>query len=231
MKKPEIILALDCANEEEASGLLQQFPEPVYLKIGMEFFYAFGSEAVRRLKAKGYPIFLDLKLHDIPNTVARALKPLAELGVDMVNVHASGGVAMMREAVKAVKAVNPECRCIAVSLLTSLNEENLSEALVGEHSALQAVLHYAENAKSAGMDGVVCSVHEVEAIHRCCGEDFLCVTPGISYQTADAFDQKRTASPQQAKQAGADYIVVGRSITQSVNPYQTYLAIQQELAE
>lgn len=230
-RQPEIIVALDMAQRTQAVAFVAQFAEPVYFKIGMENFYALGADFVRELKAQGHRIFLDLKLHDIPNTVARAIKPLAGLGVDMLNVHAAGGVEMMRAAVESVKQHNPDCRCIAVTILTSLNEQNLQQELKITQSLTQTVLDYAQNAKLAGLDGVVCSVHEVAAIHRQCGADFICVTPGITYQGADAFDQKRTASPRDAKNAGADLLVIGRAISQSAQPYQTYLQIKQELAE
>lgn len=230
-REPEIILALDVATVAEAEALLAQFGEPLYVKIGMENFYALGADFVRRLKADGHRIFLDLKLHDIPNTVERAMKPLVALGVDMLNVHAAGGLAMMKAAVKAVKQVNPECRCIAVTILTSLNQDNLHAELRLAGELRETVLAYAENAKRAGMDGVVCSVQEAAEIHARCGADFLCVTPGITFGTAVASDQKRTATPAEAKRAGSDYLVVGRAITAAANPYQTYLAIKQELAE
>lgn len=224
----QIIVAFDLNDQQNALKLLDSFPEPIYVKIGMENFYSLGPSFIQEVKARGHHIFLDLKLHDIPNTVSQAMRQLAKLDIDMLNVHASGGIEMMKSAVQAVKSVNPHCLCIAVTLLTSLDEQTLHKELAISSPLLDTTLHYAKNAQSAGLDGVVCSVHEVEKIHRLCGKDFLCVTPGISLSIAN-YDQKRTASPIEAKQAGSDYIVVGRAITQSAHPYQTYLQIQQEL--
>lgn len=224
----QIIVAFDLNDQQKALQLLDSFPQPIYVKIGMENFYSLGSGFIREVKKRGHRIFLDLKLHDIPNTVHQAMQQLAKMDVDMLNVHAGGGIEMMKAAALAVKSVNPHCLCIAVTLLTSLNEQTIQQQLHISSSLLDTTLHYAQNAKIAGLDGVVCSVHEATDIHRVCGDDFLCVTPGISLGAAN-YDQKRTASPAEAKQAGSDYIVVGRAITQSSNPYQTYLQIQQEL--
>ncbi|MGT2895681.1 orotidine-5'-phosphate decarboxylase [Streptococcus entericus] len=223
------ILALDVSTADQAWDLLADFPEPIYVKVGMELYYALGADFVRELKAKGFQVFLDLKLHDIPNTVAQGMTQLATLGVDMLNVHAGGGIAMMTAAVNAVKSVNPDSLCIAVTILTSLDDQQLQTELGLSQPALETTLAYARNAKAAGMDGVVCSVHEVAAIHDACGADFICVTPGISFGNSRAADQKRVATPALAKTAGSDYIVVGRSISQSAHPYQTYLAIEEEL--
>lgn len=227
---PKTILALDVPSREAAWDLLADFAEPIYVKVGMELFYALGADFVRELKAAGHQVFLDLKLHDIPNTVAQGLTQLASLGVDMLNVHAGGGLAMMRAAAEAVKATNPDTLCIAVTMLTSLDDQAISQELGLTGTALDVTLKYAQNAKSAGLDGVVCSVHEVAAIHEVCGADFICVTPGISLGNSRAFDQKRVATPDQAKAAGSDYIVVGRAISQSDTPYQTYQAIEEALA-
>lgn len=224
------IVALDVSSRKEADELLAKFPEPIYVKVGMELFYALGADFVRELKAAGHQVFLDLKLHDIPNTVAHGLTNLAKLGVDMLNVHVGGGLAMMRAAAEAVKATNPDTLCIAVTVLTSLDDQAVAEELGFGGTALEATLRYAQNAKAAGLDGVVCSVHEVAAIHEACGADFICVTPGISLGNSRAFDQKRVATPDQAKAAGSDYIVVGRAISQSDTPYQTYQAIEEALA-
>lgn len=225
----QTILALDVPTAEAAWELLAGFAEPIYVKVGMELYYALGADFVRELKQKGFQVFLDLKLHDIPNTVAQGMTQLAGLGVDMLNVHASGGIEMMRSAVQAVKRVNPTTLCIAVTVLTSLDDQQLQTELGLTKTALETTLAYAKNAKAAGLDGVVCSVHEVAAIHEACGQDFICVTPGISFGNSQAADQKRVATPAQARAAGSDYIVVGRSISQSDQPYQTYLAIEEEL--
>lgn len=225
----QTILALDVSSREAAWKLLADFPEPIYVKVGMEVFYKLGADFVRELKDKGYQVFLDLKLHDIPNTVAQGMTNLAQLGVDILNVHATGGIEMMRAAVEAVKAVNPDTLCIAVTILTSLDDQQLQEELGLTMTALETTLVYARNAKAAGLDGVVCSVHEVAAIQEACGQDFICVTPGIAFGNSRAVDQKRVASPVLAKAVGSDYIVVGRAISQSSQPYQTYLAIEEEL--
>lgn len=225
----QTIVAFDIAELEKATALLDEFPEPIYIKIGMENFYSLGNEFIKQAKARGHRIFLDLKLHDIPNTVSHAMAQLAKLQVDMINVHASGGIDMMKAAVQAVKANNPACLCIAVTMLTSLNDADAKETLGLSKSIFATTLHYAKNAQRAGMDGVVCSVHEVAAIHEQCGHDFVCVTPGIQYGAAVALDQKRIATPSQARDAGANYIVVGRSITQSAKPYETYQLIEKEL--
>lgn len=225
----EIIVAFDVSSRESAMELLAQFDEPIYVKIGMEAVYSMGTDWIHEIKQQGHRIFLDLKLHDIPNTVYHAIKALAKLDIDMVNVHAAGGVEMMKAAVRAVKEVNPKIKCIAVTLLTSLDETAVSEELSLSLPTQKAVLHYAQNALKAGMDGVVCSVHEVKDIHALCGEQFDCVTPGIIYHSNASVDQKRVATPSFAKEQGSNYIVVGRSITTSSNPYQTYLNIKGEL--
>ena len=228
MQKPEIILACDFSTSTELFQLVDQFDQPLYLKLGMEAIYSQGLGIIDSLKARGHRIFLDLKLHDIPNTVAHAMANLAKLKVDMLNVHAAGGQEMMKAAVEAVKNVNPDTLCIAVTILTSLNQQNLTDLQI-QRPLNEVALAYAQNAKQAGMDGVVCSVHEVPDIHQMCGVNFVTVTPGIRLPTSQTGDQKRIATPEFAQQQGADYIVVGRAISQSTNPLATYQQIQQSL--
>ena len=228
MQKPEIILACDFSTSTELFQLVDQFDQPLYLKLGMEAIYSQGLGIIDSLKARGHRIFLDLKLHDIPNTVAHAMANLAKLRVDMLNVHAAGGQEMMKAAVEAVKNVNPDTLCIAVTILTSLNQQNLTDLQI-QRPLNEVALAYAQNAKQAGMDGVVCSVHEVPDIHQMCGVNFVTVTPGIRLPTSQTGDQKRIATPEFAQQQGADYIVVGRAISQSANPLATYQQIQQSL--
>lgn len=222
------IIACDFSSEEKLFELLDQFDKPVYLKLGMEIIYKLGFGIIEKIKARNHFIFLDLKLHDIPNTVYNGIKNIVELNVDMVNVHASGGVEMMQAAKKAVNEVNPNTLCIAVTQLTSINQSILEHDLLVEKPLIDVVCHYALNAKKAGLDGVVCSVHEVEKIHAVCGKDFLCVTPGIRLDD-NVQDQKRVATPQLAYEVGSNYIVVGRSITTSENPKATYELIEKTM--
>lgn len=223
------IVALDFSSKEEVVTFLDAFDEPIFVKIGMELTYACGFEIVETVKAMGHNIFLDLKLHDIPNTVKGGMKNLAKLGVDIVNLHCAGGSVMMKAAIEGLEegAVNGKRPlCIGVTQLTSTSKEMMNDELMIPGDVLDAVLHYAKNAKDAGLDGVVCSVHEAAAIHKLCGEDFLTVTPGIRLSTDSVDDQKRVATPEYAKKQGCDYIVVGRSITNSENPKQTYINIE-----
>lgn len=223
------IVALDFSSKEEVVTFLEAFDEPIFVKIGMELTYACGFEIVETVKAMGHNIFLDLKLHDIPNTVKGGMKNLAKLGVDIVNLHCAGGSVMMKAAIEGLEegAVNGKRPlCIGVTQLTSTSKEMMNDELMIPGDVLDAVLHYAKNAKDAGLDGVVCSVHEAAAIHKLCGDDFLTVTPGIRLSTDSVDDQKRVATPEYAKKQGCDYIVVGRSITKSENPKQTYINIE-----
>lgn len=195
----------------------------------MELTYAFGFEMIREIKARGHKIFLDLKLHDIPNTVKNGMKNLAKLDVDVVNLHAAGGSAMMKAAMEGLNegAVNGKRPlCIAVTQLTSTSQEAMNEELLIPGDVKDVVISYAKLAKESGLDGVVCSVHEARAIHEACGADFLTVTPGIRLSSDSKDDQKRVATPQFAKEEGCDYIVVGRSITKSEDPYKTYNEIE-----
>jgi len=223
------IVALDFSTREEVMEFLKGFNEPIYVKIGMELTYACGLDIVKEVRALGHHIFLDLKLHDIPNTVKGGMKNLAKLDVDIVNLHCAGGVAMMKAAIEGLEmgAVNGKRPlCIGVTQLTSTSKEAMNDELGIPGEVLDCVVNYAKNAKAAGLDGVVCSVHEAKAIHEACGNDFLTVTPGIRLADDSKDDQKRVATPAYAKEIGCDHIVVGRSITKSANPQQTYWDIE-----
>lgn len=223
------IIALDFSTKEEVITFLKQFEEPVYVKIGMELTYGAGLDIVRTVKDMGHQIFLDLKLHDIPNTVKGGMKNLAKLGVDMVNVHAAGGIEMMKAAIAGLEegsAGAKRPRCIAVTILTSVSKEAMNDQLGIPGDVQETAIRYALNAKEAGLDGVVCSVHEAKAVHEACGDEFLTVTPGIRLSSDSKDDQKRVATPDYAKEQGCNMIVVGRSITKSENPAETYRKIE-----
>ncbi|MEG0264423.1 MAG: orotidine-5'-phosphate decarboxylase [Erysipelotrichaceae bacterium] len=223
------MVALDFSTRKDVYEFLLKFNEPIYVKIGMELTYSFGFEIVREVKAMGHQIFLDLKLHDIPNTVKQAMKNLAKLDVDVVNLQVAGGSAMMRAAVEGLKegAINGKRPlCIGVTQLTSTSQEAMNKELLIPGSVQDVVIEYAKLAKESGLDGVVCSVHEAKAIHEACGDDFLTVTPGIRLSNDSADDQKRIATPEYAKEQGCDFIVVGRSITTSSDPLATYHHIE-----
>lgn len=224
------IVALDFSTREEVLNFLKGFNEPIYVKVGMELTYACGLDIVKEIRAMGHHIFLDLKLHDIPNTVKGGMKNLAKMDVDIVNLHCAGGIAMMKAAMEGLNegAVNGKRPlCIGVTQLTSTSKEAMNEELGIPGEVIDCVIQYAKNAKAAGLDGVVCSVHEAKAIHEACGDDFLTVTPGIRLSSDSKDDQKRVATPAYAKEQGCDHIVVGRSITKSENPQQTYFAIEE----
>ncbi|ANU17512.1 orotidine 5'-phosphate decarboxylase [Planococcus maritimus] len=214
------IIALDFPSKLDVEEFLSEFTEPLFLKVGMELFYQEGPELIRTLNRDGHDLFLDLKLHDIPNTVESAMRRIAELGVDMVNVHAAGGLAMMQAAKRGLAGSGT--KLIAVTQLTSTSEEQMQKEQLISVSLEDSVLHYAKLAKQAGLDGVVCSVHEAKAIGEVCGEDFLRVTPGIRPAAAESHDQKRIATPSDAKIQGSTHIVVGRAITRSENPQKSY---------
>lgn len=224
------IVALDFPSRDEAINFLKGFDEPIYAKVGMELFYACGLDIIKEIKAMGHNIFLDLKLHDIPNTVKGGMRSLASLGVDIVNVHCAGGSAMMKAAIEGLEEGAVDGKrplCIAVTQLTSTSKEMMNEeqGIAGEVE--DCVLRFAKLAKDSGMDGVVCSVHEAKKIHEVCGDSFLTVTPGIRLADDSADDQKRIATPDYAKEQGCDFIVVGRSITKSDKPQETYLKIEE----
>ena len=227
------IIALDFSSRQEVMDFLDQFTEPVYVKVGMELTYACGLDMIREIKNRGHHIFLDLKLHDIPNTVKGGMKNLAALGVDIVNCHCAGGIEMMKAAKAGILEGTPAgqtpAKLIGVTILTSTSKEAMNEELGIAGEVIDTVVHYAKNAKAAGLDGVVCSVHEAKAIHEACGNDFLTVTPGIRLAGNDVNDQKRVATPAYAKEQGCDMIVVGRSITKSADPKATYDLIEKEM--
>lgn len=223
------IVALDFSTREDVFNFLAKFDEPIYVKIGMELTYAFGLDIVREIRKMGHHIFLDLKLHDIPNTVKQGMKNLAKLDVDIVNLHCAGGIAMMKAAIEGLEegvCGGKRPMCIGVTQLTSTSKEAMNEELGIPGEVIDCVIKYAKNAKEAGLDGVVCSVHEARAIHEACGRDFLTVTPGIRLADDSKDDQKRVATPAFAKEEGCDHIVVGRSITKSADPLKTYQEIE-----
>ena len=228
------IIALDFSTKDEVLAFLQQFSEPVYVKIGMELTYGSGLEIIREVQKMGHKIFLDLKLHDIPNTVKGGMKNLAKLGVDIINCHCEGGIEMMKAAKEGILEGTPEgvtpAKVIGVTVLTSISKEVLNNELGVEGEVIDAVVKYAKNAKAAGLDGVVCSVHEAKAIHEACGDDFLTVTPGIRLAGNSADDQKRVATPEYANEQGCDMIVVGRSITRAADPVAAYHQIEEAVS-
>ena len=219
-----VIIACDFKDKEETLNFLNKFEdEKLYLKIGMELFYSEGPEIVREIKKRGHKIFLDLKLHDIPNTVEKAMKSLANLDVDMTNVHASGTIKMMEAGLRGLtKEDGTRPLLIAVTQLTSTSQEVMEQDLLIKEKIEDVVMHYAENSKKAGLDGVVCSPLEVQAVKRKCGKDFLTITPGIRFSTDSKDDQSRITTPAKAKELGSDYIVVGRTITKAENPQEAY---------
>ncbi len=203
-----------------------------FVKVGMELFYAEGPALVKKLKERGHKVFLDLKLHDIPNTVKKTMTILGEYGVDMVNVHAAGGVEMMKAAkaglMLGAARYADKPKLIAVTQLTSTDEATLRNELLIERPMEEVVKTYALNAKEAGLDGVVCSAFEAKAIHEACGEDFITVTPGIRFEDSAADDQKRVMTPAKAREAGSDYIVVGRPVTAAEKPIDAYTRCREE---
>jgi orotidine-5'-phosphate decarboxylase len=226
-----LIIALDFPNLEETKQFLQPFgSEKLFVKVGMELYYQNSSAIISYLKEQGHEVFLDLKLHDIPNTVKMAMKGLAGLGADLVNVHAAGGKKMMEAALEGLDEGTPSGQnrplCIAVTQLTSTTQQQMNEEQRILGSVEESVLHYAALTKQAGLDGVVCSTHEVQKIHEVISPQFLTVTPGIRNATGDTHDQARIATPEQARKLGSDFIVVGRSITKAANPLEAYLTMK-----
>ena len=220
----DVIIACDFAGAEETFAFLDRFTEEKpFVKIGMELYYAAGPQIVRDLKARGHRVFLDLKLHDIPNTVKKTMRVLRDLGADIVNLHAAGTAAMMEAALEGLtRDDGTRPLLIAVTQLTSTDEAAMRAELLIERPLDGVVLHYAENARRAGLDGVVCSPLEAGQVHERCGADFLTVTPGVRFAEGDRGDQKRVTTPARARELGADYIVVGRPITQSDDPVAAY---------
>ena len=220
----DVIIACDFADKETALNFLDKFEgRKPFVKIGMELFYAEGPQIVREIKARGHKIFLDLKLHDIPNTVKKSMAVLSRLDVDMTNLHAGGTIAMMEAAIEGLtRPDGTRPLLIAVTQLTSTSEERMKNDLLINESMDKVVMHYAHNAKLAGLDGVVCSPLESGKVHEVCGSGFLTVTPGVRFADGDKGDQVRVMTPEQAKKIGSDYIVVGRPITQAENPVEAY---------
>ena len=220
----DVIIACDFAGSGETFAFLDQFrEEKPFVKIGMELFYAAGPQIVRDIKARGHKVFLDLKLHDIPNTVKKSMAVLSGLGADIVNLHAAGTRAMMEAALEGLtRPDGTRPLLIAVTLLTSTDEEHMRAELLIERPLDEVVLAYADNARRAGLDGVVCSPLEAGKVHARCGADFLTVTPGVRFAEGDRGDQKRVTTPALARELGSDYIVVGRPITRSGDPVAAY---------
>ena len=220
----DVIIACDFPTKGELTAFLDKLEgQKPYLKIGMELFYALGPGVVPELKSRGCRVFLDLKLHDIPNTVKRAMSVLADLGADMVNVHAAGTRAMMEAALEGLsQGSGPRPLLLAVTQLTSTDQTALEQELLIPRPMAEVVEAYAKNAAAAGLDGVVCSPLEAAGVHAACGESFLTVTPGVRFPEGETGDQKRVMSPERAKEAGSDYIVVGRPITRASDPAAAY---------
>ena len=220
----DVIIACDFADKETALSFLDKFEgRKPFVKIGMELFYAEGPQIVREIKARGHKIFLDLKLHDIPNTVKKSMAVLSRLDVDMCNLHAAGTSRMMEAALEGLtRPDGTRPLLIAVTQLTSTDQEAMERDLLIKEPIDKVVMHYAETAKNAGLDGVVCSPLEARKVHEVCGERFLTVTPGVRFADGDIGDQKRVMTPEQAKKIGPDYIVVGRPITAAPDPVAAY---------
>ncbi|NTM00594.1 orotate phosphoribosyltransferase [Enterococcus faecium] len=231
------IIALDFSTWQEVEDFLLFFPEEekLFVKIGMELFYQEGPEIVRYLKDAGHDVFLDLKLHDIPNTVEKAMRGLAKLGVDVTCVHAAGGIRMMEAAMRGLEEGTPEGGkrplLLAITQLTSTSEEEMHADQLIEVPLEKSVIHYANCAKKSGLDGVVSSAWEVEAIKETAGDEFVCLTPGIRPEGTVVGDQTRVVTPSQAREIGSTFIVVGRPITQATDPYEAYRAIQTEWSQ
>ena len=220
----DVIIACDFADKETALHFLDKFEgRKPFVKIGMELFYAEGPQIVREIKARGHKIFLDLKLHDIPNTVKKSMAVLSRLDVDMCNLHAAGTSRMMEAALEGLtRPDGTRPLLIAVTQLTSTDQEAMERDLLIKEPIDKVVMHYAEIAKNAGLDGVVCSPLEAQKVHDICGEKFLTITPGVRFADGDIGDQKRVMTPEQAKKIGSDYIVVGRPITAAPDPVAAY---------
>lgn len=220
----DVIIACDFAGKDEVLAFLDKFnDEKPYVKIGMELYYAAGPEIVREIKARGHKIFLDLKLHDIPNTVKKAMRVLSQLDVDMCNLHASGTISMMEAAIEGLtREDGTRPLLIAVTQLTSTDQERMENDLLIKEPLDKVVMHYAHNAKLAGLDGVVCSPLEAAKVHEVCSNNFITVTPGVRFADSDVGDQVRVTTPAKAKEIGSDYIVVGRPITAAADPVAAY---------
>lgn len=220
----DVIIALDFSSKDEVYGFLDKFKDKKpFVKIGMELFYSEGPEIVREIKRRGHKIFLDLKLHDIPNTVKSAMRVLSGLNVDICNLHAAGGSEMMKAAVEGLtRADGTRPLLIAVTQLTSTDARMLKDELLISEDMEKTIMSYALNAKTSGLDGVVCSPLEADKVHSVCGKEFITVTPGVRFADGEKGDQKRVTTPAEARKIGSDYIVVGRPITRAENPVQAY---------
>lgn len=220
----DVIIACDFSSSEQVFAFLDRFQDyKPFVKIGMELYYAEGPEIVRELKRRGHKIFLDLKLHDIPNTVKKAMRVLSRLDVDICNLHAAGTTSMMKAAIDGLtREDGSRPLLIAVTQLTSTDQTSMEEDLMIHAPIDEVVMHYAKTAKNAGLDGVVCSPLEAGKVHETCGKDFITVTPGVRFADNDVGDQKRVMTPADAKLIGSDYIVVGRPITAAENPVKAY---------
>ena len=220
----DVIIACDFASEEQVFNFLDKFQdEKPFVKIGMELYYAVGPSIVKKIKERGHKIFLDLKLHDIPNTVKKSMAVLSGLDVDMTNLHAAGTKRMMEAAIEGLtKPDGTRPMLIAVTQLTSTDQESMEADLLIKEPIDKVVMHYAHNAMEAGLDGVVCSPLEAGKVHETCGKNFVTVTPGVRFADGDVGDQKRVMTPAQAKEIGSDYIVVGRPITAAEDPVAAY---------
>ena len=220
----DVIIACDFDSAEKTFAFLDQFKdEKPFVKIGMELYYAEGPSIVKEIKKRGHKIFLDLKLHDIPNTVKKSMAVLSRLDVDMTNLHAAGTVRMMQAAIEGLtREDGTRPMLIAVTQLTSTDQESMEKDLLIKEDIAEVVMHYAHNAKVAGLDGVVCSPLEAGKVHEKCGEGFVTVTPGVRFADGDIGDQKRVMTPAEAKKIGSDYIVVGRPITAAEDPVAAY---------
>lgn len=230
MSLDKVIIALDFPQADEALSFLDRIEGQIdFVKIGMELFYSEGPSLLKSIKGRGLKIFLDLKMHDIPMTVTKASKVLAQHKVDMINVHAAGGIEMMRQACQAYKEVHPEGMMIAVTQLTSTSQEMLNNELGVTAQLADNVIHYAKNAQIAGLDGVVCSAWETKKIKEEINSKFLCVTPGIRLNQANIHDQKRVKSPGEALSEGSDYLVMGREITLADRPLEILREVEKDI--
>lgn len=220
----DVIVALDFSGREQVFAFLDQFTgKKPFVKIGMELYYAEGPAIVREIKERGHKVFLDLKLHDIPNTVKKAMRVLSNLDVDICNLHAAGTTAMMQAAVEGLtREDGSRPLLIAVTQLTSTDQQSMEQDLLIREPIDRVVMHYAETAQKAGLDGIVCSPLEAGKVHEVCGTEFLTVTPGVRFADGEVGDQKRVMTPAQAKEIGSDYIVVGRPITAAADPVAAY---------
>lgn len=229
----DVIIACDFSTAEQTYAFLDRFTgRKPFVKIGMELFYAEGPDIVRNIKKRGHGIFLDLKLHDIPNTVKKAMAVLSRLDVDITNLHAAGGIDMMRYAVEGLtRPDGTRPLLIAVTQLTSIDQRRMEEELLIKQPLAEVVMQYAENAKNAGLDGVVCSPLEAGKVHGRCGDSFLTVTPGVRFSEGAVGDQQRVTTPAKAKEIGSDYIVVGRPITAAEDPVAAYMRCVQEFID